>query len=817
MSGADPPIHIQYPRLVQAINSRIQQHVYGSYDQGHSSSSSPTILNASQVNQETSSGVNTPNSVNPLVDFSVNSTHQINSVIGQMNPQINNAIQGFNPGINMISNMQSNSSLESARRFHNAQWVPNVNVMHQSPFARTLTHLSCINKEQAWNQGRAIQAQDLVRQAPAHQMTENPDVNPISSIEYARRFYDDQLDFNAVHQNWTRNESLSRINEEQARNQGRAFRTQPPVQQIQTQDPVRQVPTHQMTEHQGAHGTERNQSWNQVQEDQRGDQDQVQYHITRDLTTFESYMRGECSLSALSENVQVQRLDLMSGGSVNKQTVSTVGAPAHGELQTAGSDISLSSLQGKGNMVGKETTLQVGKGVMSTEAVGGCIPVIIRGPDAMHHIGSIGHRDQESDQRCLGGSNEEVTFGPDARHEEDANGYIPGARPRLQTMEPIRKDQSTELSQNSGGSRQRNQDNFERHLNTHNVQESFQCTTCGKAFSGAGVLEEHKEACNPVSSEGHVGVTNRMDTSAEGRSAEGTSDEGTNRTEGSFEVMNGNNNEPDNIMKCLKCGGLFSGTEALIKHVMLVHRKKRTEGHRGPIEREEPANAGIRATESHIQAMELLRQDQSTELGQKSNMSEEGRYTCGVCGKQFFRQGNLDKHVTTHRRQKSFSCPACMESFPRVAVLRIHQKFCKLASRKKLPSKSNEVGVSHINEGGRRNQKQVNKLKCPKCSKMFPGKEVLKKHIIKVHRKKHYLPQKVAKLKCSKCSKLFSGKDVLTKHMKVHHKKNLTQLARPLSGNNTLRKHALKILAKSKPKITEKKNACRTCGKQYRF
>ncbi|XP_072024197.1 uncharacterized protein [Amphiura filiformis] len=383
-------------------------------------------------------------------------------------------------------------------------------------------------------------------------------------------------------------------------------------------------------------------------------------------------------------------------------------------------------------------------------------------------------------------------------------------------MEPLRKEQATECSQH-GRSGEGKPGNFERHMNTHDVQESFQCTTCGKAFSGADILEEHKKACNPVSSEGYVDVTNMIDTSAEGRSDEGTSDEDTNSTEGAFEVMNGNSNEPGNIMKCLKCGGLFSGTEALVKHVMLVHRRKRTEGHRGPIEREEPANAGIRATESHIQAMELLRQDQRTE----SNLSEEGRYTCGVCGKQFIRQGNLDRHVTTHRRQKSFSCPTCRKSFPRVDVLRIHKTVCQLAAKKKLLSQSNGVGASHkiISEGGKHNHKQVKKLKCPKCSELFSGKEVLSKHIIKAHcKKKKNLPQKVAKLKCSKCNKLFSGKDALAKHvMKVHRKKNLTQLARPLSRNNTLHKHALKILAKSTPKITEEKNACGTCGKLFHF
>ncbi|XP_072024200.1 uncharacterized protein [Amphiura filiformis] len=314
--------------------------------------------------------------------------------------------------------MQSNSNLESARRFHNAQWVPNFNARHQM-FARTLTQirsnqtseeagneqtlnctrnesLSRINEEQvlaiAQYQGRAIQAQDPVRQAPTYQMTESPDVKSISSIEYARRFHDAQWDpnFNAMHQMFPRQVAEIRTNQmsDEARNEQ-------PLNQMGNGSLSWPNEDRQITESQGVHGIDRN----RVQEYQRGNHDQDQ--ITRDLTAFESYMRGECSLSVLGENVAVQRSNLMYAGSDNEQNVSTVSVPTHIELQPARSGIDLSSQQEIcGSAFDNEPTLQLPKVEVNTEPDHGFTPTKGTEPDDMNSLSSMVHH-EESDQQCI--------------------------------------------------------------------------------------------------------------------------------------------------------------------------------------------------------------------------------------------------------------------------------------------------------------------------------------------------------------------------------------------------------------------------------
>lgn len=179
---------------------------------------------------------------------------------------------------------------------------------------------------------------------------------------------------------------------------------------------------------------------------------------------------------------------------------------------------------------------------------------------------------------------------------------------------------------------------LQKHISCHSRQQSFSCTLCAQRFPDSKALSRHGK----VHSNGTV-------------------------------------------YSCPQCNEGFAYRFGLIKHLELVHSRKKTFVchicHKGYITSEE--------IERHIQIH-----------------NNKSQFPCKLCDKRFNRRVGLDVHLRSHSREKMFVCPYCGMEFQHTNNLKRHK---------------------HIHTGERR-------YPCPHCTKRFVQSGHLKRHLRNVHK-----------------------------------------------------------------------------------
>ena len=241
------------------------------------------------------------------------------------------------------------------------------------------------------------------------------------------------------------------------------------------------------------------------------------------------------------------------------------------------------------------------------------------------------------------------------------------------------------------------EESLKRHLRNHNGQRPHACSICPKTFARAEYLIAHMQAHNRTK---HI---------------------------------------------CEKCGHVCSSRFNLVIHLMKHSKEK-------PFKCELCSKSFVRS--------DFL--DNHMEVVHKKNKPK-----CGVCGKLFSRKDVLKRHEMMHK-SVSYDCKFCLRSFSRKDRLTAHKR-------------------THLING---------ELKCSKCPAAFQRKDVLVKHE-KLHEEKvqchicfKFLASEEKLLAhlswhkkginsegssnanhhiCETCGKVLTRKDLLVKHIKRVH------------------------------------------------
>ncbi|XP_068223122.1 uncharacterized protein [Palaemon carinicauda] len=159
------------------------------------------------------------------------------------------------------------------------------------------------------------------------------------------------------------------------------------------------------------------------------------------------------------------------------------------------------------------------------------------------------------------------------------------------------------------------------------------------------------------------------------------------------------------------------------------------------------------------------------------------KHECEICGKKFTRKDILLTHLKSHKSTAVYKCSICPASFVKKYVLDKHEKIHEVKEQCKicytfLPSKVSLL--NHMKLHSPENSKEENNRmhKCEICSKSMTTKDILRKHMRKIHGK---FPKTMKQIKpierekrffCQWCSKGFTRSCNLNSHLLKAHSKD---------------------------------------------
>lgn len=141
------------------------------------------------------------------------------------------------------------------------------------------------------------------------------------------------------------------------------------------------------------------------------------------------------------------------------------------------------------------------------------------------------------------------------------------------------------------------------------------------------------------------------------------------------------------------------------------------------------------------------------------------RYICDICNYMTFSIGNLHLHQRKHTGERPYTCPSCDKRFTRVAHLNQHVKLhanefeihCSMCGR----------GFADEHEMLQHELSCKNRMfQCHMCHDVHHRMDNLKRHIKVTH-----MGEK--EVLCEFCSKQFPAKSSLTKHVRICHPERL--------------------------------------------
>ena len=147
-------------------------------------------------------------------------------------------------------------------------------------------------------------------------------------------------------------------------------------------------------------------------------------------------------------------------------------------------------------------------------------------------------------------------------------------------------------------------------------------------------------------------------------------------------------------------------------------------------------------------------------------------FACEACGKLFYFEGNLMKHMRTlHegiKQQKEHICDSCGKAFYHAGILKNHigrcgeeaqiDVKCEKCDRMFKNNKLKKIHIRYFHMEGVKNF-----FICDYCGKKFPNKSYLKVHKDTIHQEN---PNQHT---CEECGKGFYGKHNLRKHIRTVH------------------------------------------------
>lgn len=158
-----------------------------------------------------------------------------------------------------------------------------------------------------------------------------------------------------------------------------------------------------------------------------------------------------------------------------------------------------------------------------------------------------------------------------------------------------------------------------------------------------------------------------------------------------------------------------------------------------------------------------ISQQNATEIVQNS------KFKCDVCGKSFRSKGHLNRHCLTHFGAKPYLCENCGAGFNQRSSLKTHTlihkkvtpftcKWCGQQFRHKQTLLNHVMSIhGYVNE-------MDNLYECDKCKKKFINKAKLRRHYRSHSGEKPF--------KCNVCDKTFSQNVNLKTHYKKHEAEN---------------------------------------------
>jgi len=189
------------------------------------------------------------------------------------------------------------------------------------------------------------------------------------------------------------------------------------------------------------------------------------------------------------------------------------------------------------------------------------------------------------------------------------------------------------------------------------------------------------------------------------------------------------------------------------------------------------------------------------------------KYKCSFCNKNFMTTTEFENHISSHTKEKPFTCEECGFIFQNKSNLRYHvttihgnapyRHFCDICNkgfdRLLVLNKHKET---HLPLAERTTMEQ-----CPFCEKQLSSKGSLQSHL------KLHLGEEHARLQCDFCVETYATLGALQKHKRLKHSQGSVmrfkcdQCHKSYATSSGLKEH---IVVKHMPDISF---ACTLCGK----
>ncbi|XP_063148754.1 uncharacterized protein LOC134489817 [Candoia aspera] len=208
--------------------------------------------------------------------------------------------------------------------------------------------------------------------------------------------------------------------------------------------------------------------------------------------------------------------------------------------------------------------------------------------------------------------------------------------------------------------------------------------------------------------------------------------------------------------------------------------------------------------ESSAEAVPVSQSREAPEIVAQAVLPKEsGGMKCTACGKIFTSEADLNRHRTTHTRDKPYECSDCGKSFHWRSILNAHRR--KHTGEK--PFQCAECGKSFSHSsyllGHKRTHTGEKPYECLECGKSFR----LSSHLI--NHKKIHTGQKP--FKCPDCGKHFRRSSHLNCHKRLHTGDKPYQC--PDCGKSFCRSSNLN--SHKRIHTGEKPFECSVCGKRF--
>ena len=278
------------------------------------------------------------------------------------------------------------------------------------------------------------------------------------------------------------------------------------------------------------------------------------------------------------------------------------------------------------------------------------------------------------------------------------------------------------------------QSTLEDHIFTHSGEYPFKCQDCGKGFARAWALKNHTTEHTKESPYACKYCSVRFKKLDQ-------------------RLMHYKRQHPqhsqDRKYECPHCGQCYHTIRNLDVHMRKQHK-------------EEP-NKPWQCTLCEMNFPHLLEYRNHCK---KEHEEEEKRFSCGICGKSFYRKGNLQAHLETHVETKNCECKICFKMFKGKAQLASHMNWHGLKKKAKGQTfLCDECGKSYKGLKGLQAHLRCHKgdrtVQCEVCKLVLPNPSKMKQHLNTVHATER-------PYKCDICPKTFVYEISYKSHKNMH-------------------------------------------------